>query len=85
MAVWPEVLEAIRRSGVRNYSIFRYRTWLFSYFELPEGTTLEQVGRVFAASPECSRWEHLMQTLQAPLPESGADAWWVPMNAVFHA
>lgn len=31
--VWGEVLEAHRRSGFRNYSIFRHRLELFAYFE----------------------------------------------------
>ena len=53
--VWPEVRAVIQRSGIRNYSIFRYWTWLFSCFELPEDVTLKQIGRVFEASPECSR------------------------------
>ena len=41
--VWPGFLDAVARSGISNYSIFRYNRLLFSYFELPEGTTLEQV------------------------------------------
>jgi len=83
-AVWPEVLMATSRAGIRNYSIYRYRQLLFSYFELPEGVTLEDVGRVCADSEECLRWEKLMQTLQEPLPESEDAAWWVAMPEVFH-
>ena len=30
---WPGVLEQIRRSNIRNYSIFRHGTDLFAYFE----------------------------------------------------
>jgi L-rhamnose mutarotase len=28
-AVWPEVLDAIRRMGIGTYSMFRYHRWLF--------------------------------------------------------
>ena len=75
----------ISRSGIRNYSIYRYRQWLFSYFELPEGMTLEQTGQSWVASEACLRWETLMQTLQEPLPESDGAGWWVPMPEVFHS
>ena len=32
-APWPGVLEQIRRSNIRNYSIYREGTLLFAYFE----------------------------------------------------
>lgn len=83
-AVWPDVLAVISSSGVRNYSIYRYRQWLFSYFELPEGMTLDDMGRMWMQNEACLRWENLVQTLQEPLPESGAAGWWVAMAEVFH-
>ena len=83
-AVWPEVLAAISRAGIRNYSIYRHHQWLFAHFELPEGTTLEQVGQVIARDESCQRWERQMQTLQEPLPESCGESWWVAMPEVFH-
>ena len=84
-AVWPEVLTAISSAGIRNYSIYRYRHWLFSYFELPQGVTLESTGLVFAQSEACLRWENQMQTLQESLPESDGASWWVNMPEVFHS
>lgn len=81
--VWPEVLETIRKSGIRNYTIFRYKRWLFSYFELPAEIPLEDVARVTDASEACRKWEKIMHSLQEPLPESGPENWWVPMKEVF--
>jgi L-rhamnose mutarotase len=83
-AVWPEVLDAIRRMGIANYSIFRYGAWLFSYFELPDGVTLDEAAARVGEDEACRRWEARMQTLQAPLPESTDGDWWVPMPEVFH-
>ena len=83
-AVWPEVLAAIRASGIRNYTIFRYQRWLFSYFELTDELSFEDAGRRYMQPNECRRWEAIMQELQEPLPESIAGQWWVPMNEVFH-
>jgi len=31
--VWPEMLEALRAAGFRNYSIFRHGNEVFGYFE----------------------------------------------------
>jgi L-rhamnose mutarotase len=31
-AVWPEILEAIRKAGIRNYSIFHFEGKLFAYY-----------------------------------------------------
>ncbi|SLN75380.1 L-rhamnose mutarotase [Roseisalinus antarcticus] len=31
--IWPELAEAIRADGIRNYSIFRYGLTLFAYYE----------------------------------------------------
>ncbi len=82
-AVWPEVLAAIEKSGIRNYSIFCYHQWVFSYFEIPDDVNLESAGKVFAACPACVEWEKLMHEIQEPLPESGKENWWVPMKEIF--
>ena len=84
--VWPEVRQAVGTSGIRNYSIFRYGRWLFSYFELPDDLTLEKVGKSLLEDSEAGqRWEEIMHTLQEPLPESASDSWWVPMKEVYHS
>ena len=52
-AVWPEMLEALRRTGWHNYSIFaREDGLLFGYFETPEcfeaaleGMSKEEINR----------------------------------------
>ena len=31
--VWPEMLEALRAAGIRNYTIFRAGNEMFGYFE----------------------------------------------------
>jgi len=83
-AVWPEVLNACHQAGIRNYTIFRYGSWLFAYFELPDEIALEAAGRATEACAACRRWETRMHSLQEPLPESGPENWWVTMKPVFH-
>ena len=31
--IWPEMLELMRRQGIRNFSIYRYGLTLFAYLE----------------------------------------------------
>ena len=31
--IWPEMLEALRTAGIRNYNIFRHGLTLFGFFE----------------------------------------------------
>jgi len=82
--VWPEVLAAIQRSGIRSFNIYRYGRWLFAYMELPDDATLEEVGRKIAADPRSVQWEELMHRFQEPLPESKGLNWWVDMKEIFH-
>ena len=45
--VWPEMLEALRRTGWRNYSLFmRDDGLLFGYFETPESLEAAQAKMV---------------------------------------
>ena len=37
--IWPEMLDALRSAGIRNYSIFRHGLTLFGYFETAPGAT----------------------------------------------
>ena len=56
--IWPEVVEGIRRFGIRNYSIFLQGRELYSYFEVDD---LEQAMRMAAADPDNQRWQVHMQ------------------------
>ncbi|PIV74852.1 MAG: L-rhamnose mutarotase [Rhodobacteraceae bacterium CG17_big_fil_post_rev_8_21_14_2_50_65_11] len=31
--IWPEMLDALKQAGIRNYNIFRHGLTLFGYFE----------------------------------------------------
>ena len=48
---WPGVLEQIRRSNIRNYTIFRDGSDLFAYFEY-SGDDFETDMAAMAADPE---------------------------------
>jgi L-rhamnose mutarotase len=84
VAVWPEVLERIHRSGIRNYSIFLEDGILFAYFEYV-GTDFQADMRAMAADPATQRWWALMEPMQEKWPTATAEAWWTNMTEVFHA
>lgn len=70
-AIWPEMLEALRKAGFRNYSIFRHGLTLFGYFECDD---IDDLNRKIAADPVNARWQEWM----APImkidvdPQTGA-------------
>ena len=58
--IWPEMLEALRKAGVRNYSIFRHGLTLFAYFETDD---LEKTVAALAKDPVNGRWSESMAPL----------------------
>jgi L-rhamnose mutarotase len=52
--IWPEILDGIRRFGIRNYSIFMQGRELYSYFEVDN---LERTMALAAADPDNQRWQ----------------------------
>lgn len=69
--VWPEMLEHIRRSGMRNYSIFVDGADAIGYFEHDNLSALDS----FNAQPHevALAWRELMRPLSADTisPEAG--------------
>jgi L-rhamnose mutarotase len=71
-AVWPEMLDALRGAGIRNYSIFRAGTRVFGYFEADD---LERAGAYLDAQEVCTRWQDAMAELLAErVPDAGPPA-----------
>lgn len=87
-AVWPDVLKQIRKSNIRNYSIFLRRLpdgkhYLFSYFEYV-GNDFEGDMAAMAADPRTQEWWAVCKPCQAPLPDRAEGEWWSDMEEVFH-
>jgi L-rhamnose mutarotase len=80
--VWPDVLKAIRRANIRNYSIFRHGTRLFAYFEYV-GDDYDSDIAGMAADPVVQDWWRLTDAMQEPLPDRG-ESWWTTIPEVFH-
>lgn len=81
--VWPEVLAMIHACNIRNYSIFRYGTLLFSYFEYV-GDDFAADMAMMAADPKTREWWTHTDPMQSPVPERRDGEWWHVMKEVFH-
>ena len=79
-AVWPEVLDRLRESNMRNFSIFLRDGLLFSYLEYV-GDDYEADMAAMAADPETQRWWKITDPMQESLTEG---TWWTPIPEVYH-
>lgn len=68
-AVWPEMLDALRNAGIRNYTIFRSGNEVFGYFESDD---LERGAAYLATQQVCARWQDAMaDLLEERVPDEG--------------
>lgn len=82
-AVWPEVLETIKRCNIRNYSIFCYEDLLFAYFEYV-GEDVEADFAKMAADPKTKEWWDVCKPMQEPVSGATIEEWWLNVPEVFH-
>ena len=81
--VWPEVLDAIRHSNIRNYSIFLKDDYLFGYYEYHGADHAADMATI-AADPKTKEWWSIMMPMQHPLDTRRIGEWWAEMEEVFH-
>ena len=86
--VWPSVLARIKKSNMRNYSIYTTviegKKYLFSYFEYV-GEDFEADMQAIADDPETQRWWKETDPCQFQLPTRKPNANWSEMEMVFLA
>ncbi len=84
---WPGVLAQIRRSNIRNYSIYMAelegKLYLFSYFEYV-GDDFEADMAKMAEDPETRRWWKETDPCQFRLPGTPEGEQWLSIPEVFH-
>ncbi|MFC4031567.1 L-rhamnose mutarotase [Streptomyces polygonati] len=82
-AVPPDVLEALRRAHIGNYSIFLRDGLLFSCLEY-SGDDYAADTAAIAADPASREWWRLTDPCQQPLASAADGEWWAPAEEVFH-
>jgi L-rhamnose mutarotase len=81
--VWPEMLDALRRTGWHNYSLFmREDGLLFGYFEAPESFQASLVG--MSQEDINAKWQDFMAPFFENLTGAHADQSMVELEEVFH-
>jgi L-rhamnose mutarotase len=75
--VWPEMVDALRAAGIRNYSIFRAGNEVFGYYEADD---LDATARYMDAQDVSRRWQdHMAELLEERVPDAGPP----PLEEVF--
>ncbi len=82
-AVWPEMLDALKRNGWHNYSLFvREDGLLFGYFETPDSFEAALAG--MAKEEINATWQHFMAPYFEDLGGAHADESMIELEEVFH-
>jgi L-rhamnose mutarotase len=82
-AVWPEMRDALRRTGWHNYSLFmRADGLLFGYFETPESFEVALAG--MAKEGINAKWQAFMAPFFEGLGGAYADESMLELEEVFH-
>lgn len=83
--IWQEIEDAIRISGIRNYSIYLKDGFMFAYFEY-DGPDDEFAQRMetLANAPRMQEWWGITKAMQIPLETRAEGEWWANMEEVFH-
>ena len=83
--VAPEILDALRKAEIRNYSIFHQGGKLFAYFEYHgPPAEFEERMREIARAPRMREWWDVMDPMQRPVEGREPGGWWADMEEVFH-
>jgi L-rhamnose mutarotase len=82
-AVWPEVLDMIRKCNIRNYTIYQRGNQLFATFEYIGSDYAADMAKM-AADRKTQEWWSVMEPMQAPLEDRKPGEWWTTMEEVFH-
>lgn len=75
--VWPEMLEALKDAGIRNYTIFRAGNEMFGYFETDD---LARAETYLSEQEVNARWQDAMADL---LEERVQDHGPEPLEEIF--
>lgn len=80
-AVWPELLQELKRFGVREYSIFRREQQLFLFMQVPD---FQQLLAQLRGSEINQEWQQVMAPLFEPVPGLKPDEAFAMMHEVFY-
>lgn len=81
--VWPEVLDSLKDSGIKDMEIYRIENRLFMIIEVNDDFSFEKKSKMDANNPRVQDWEELMWNYQEALPFAKPGEKWMPMHKIF--
>ncbi|MEN9381938.1 MAG: hypothetical protein RI940_819 [Bacteroidota bacterium] len=81
-AVWPEVIESIRSSGIQALEIYRVANRLFMIIEANSDFSFEQKAVMDAKNEIVQQWEQTMWEYQQALPVAKPGEKWILMQKI---
>ncbi len=82
-AVWPEILDSIRDSGILAMEIYRTGNRLFMIMETEDDFSFQAKAEKDNNNPKVAEWEQLMWRYQQALPHAAPGEKWVLMEELF--
>jgi len=82
-AVWPEIINSIKDSGIQDMQIYNVADRLFMIIEVEEGFSFENKNKMDSQNPFVIKWEELMWKYQKKIPVAEPGEKWVLMKKVF--
>jgi L-rhamnose mutarotase len=82
-AVWREIIQSIKDSGIINMEIYRFETRLFMIMEVNETFRFEKKQQADLNNAKVQEWEQLMWKFQQPLQGSAEGEKWRLMDKIF--
>jgi L-rhamnose mutarotase len=82
-AVWPEILESIRQSGILKMEIYRVHNRLFMVMETADEFSFEQKAELDQDNAKVQEWEELMWKYQQAIPGAKPGEKWLILHQIF--
>jgi L-rhamnose mutarotase len=81
--VWPEILQSIRKAGIKQMKIYRTGNRLFMIMKTDDDFSFENKAAADASNKKVQEWEELMWKYQQAIPLSKPGEKWVRMEKIF--
>ncbi|WP_310379952.1 L-rhamnose mutarotase [Flavobacterium sp.] len=82
-AVWPEIIQSIKESGITFLDIYNLGNRMFMIIEADENFSFEKKTEADANNPKVQEWEDLMWKFQQALPCAKPGEKWMLMEKIF--
>ena len=81
-AVWPEIIDAIKSSGIEKLEIYRVSNRLFMIIDASADFSFEQKAEMDAKNDIVQQWEKTMWEYQQALPIAKPGEKWLLMQKI---